>query len=135
MATKKSNAKPDENLPVSKQTAGGVAGAVVGSAIAGPVGAVVGAVAGTVMGTRAAKGKSLVAPQTVKSVKGAAAGLKTKVGSVIPNLPARPSKTKRTQGSSPKKAVSGQKAERTAKERPKTKSARKKASKRTGRRN
>ena len=82
MATKKSNAKPDENLPVSKQTAGGVAGAVVGSAIAGPVGAVVGAVAGTVMGTRAAKGKSLVAPQTVKSVKGAAAGLKTKVGSV-----------------------------------------------------
>ena len=75
MATKKSNAKPDENLPVSKQTAGGVAGAVVGSAIAGPVGAVVGAVAGTVMGNRAAKGKSLVAPQTVTSVKGAAAEL------------------------------------------------------------
>ena len=66
MATKKSNAKPDGNLPVSKQTAGGVAGAVVGSAIAGPVGAVVGAVAGTVMGTRAAKGKSLVSPQAVK---------------------------------------------------------------------
>ena len=135
MATKKSNAKPDENLPVSKQTAGGVAGAVVGSAIAGPVGAVVGAVAGTVMGTRAAKGKSLVAPQTVKSVKGAAAELKTKVGSVIPNLPARSSKAKRTQGSSPKKAISGKKAERTAKERPKTKSTRKKASKGTGRPN
>jgi hypothetical protein len=135
MATKKSNAKPDENLPVSKQTAGGVAGAVVGSAIAGPVGAVVGAVAGTVMGTRAAKGKSLVAPQTVKSVKDAAAVLKTKADSVIPKVVASSSKAKRTQGSSPKKAVSGKKAERTAKERPKTKSTRKKASKRTGRRN
>jgi hypothetical protein len=133
MATKKPNAKRNENLPVSKQTAGGVAGAVVGSAIAGPVGAVVGAVAGTVMGTRAAKGKSLVAPQTVKSVKDAAAVLKKKAGSVIPNMAASSPKAKRTQGSSPTKSVSEKKAERTAKERPKTKSTRKKAAKRIGR--
>jgi uncharacterized protein YcfJ len=133
MATKKPNAKRNENLPVSKQTAGGVAGAVVGSAIAGPVGAVVGAVAGTVMGTRAAKGKSLVAPQTVKSVKDAAAVLKKKADSVIPNMAASSPKAKRTQGSSPTKSVSQKKAERTAKERPKTKSTRKKAAKRIGR--
>jgi hypothetical protein len=134
MATKKSKTKPDENLPVSKQTAGGVAGAVVGSAIAGPVGAVVGAVAGTVMGNRAAKGKSLVSPQTVKSVKGAAAGLKTNVGSVIPNLPAR-SKTKRTQGSSAKKASPGKAAGRTVRKPPKTSSKKKTASKKPGRPN
>jgi hypothetical protein len=132
MATKKSNAKPDENLPVSKQTAGGVAGAVVGSAVAGPVGAVVGAVAGTVMGNRAAKGKTLVSPQAVKSVKGAAAIIKTKADSVIPNLAASSSKAKRTQGGSPKKRVIAKKAKRTAPKRSQTKS-RKKVPKRTGR--
>ena len=87
MATRKSNPTPEENLPISKQTAGGVAGAVVGSAVAGPLGAVVGAVAGTMMGNRAAKGKSLVSTQTVQSVKGAAAALRAKVHSVIPKLP------------------------------------------------
>lgn len=130
MATKKSKAVPDENLPVSKQTAGGVAGAVVGSAIAGPVGAVVGAVAGTVMGTRAAKGKSLVSPQTVKSVKKAAVGLKSQVGSVVPNLPASSVKKSRTQGSSPKKAAPGKTAKRMARERPKRNSNKKRALKR-----
>ena len=134
MATKKSNAKVDENLPVSKQTAGGVAGAVVGSAIAGPVGAVIGAVAGTVMGNRAAKGRSLVSPQAVKSVKGAASSLKTKAESVIPNLPASSSKAKRIQGSSPRKAVTAKKAGRTATKRPPEK-FKKKAPKRTGRPN
>jgi len=123
MATKR------ENLPVSKQTAGGVAGAVVGSAIAGPMGAVVGAVAGTVMGTRAAKGKSLVSPQTVKSVKKAAVGLKSQVGSVVPNLPASSVKS-RTQGSSPKKAARGKTAKRMTRERPKRNSNKKGASKR-----
>ena len=128
MATKKSKAKSDENLPVSKQTAGGVAGAVVGSAIAGPVGAILGAVAGTVMGNRAAKGKSLVPPQTVKSVKDAAAELKTKAGSVIPDSPATSSRAKQTQGGSPKKAVAGKSTERTARERPKSNSKKKRAS-------
>src|SRR4029453_1608910 len=123
MATKKSKAKPDENLPVSKQTAGGVAGAVVGSAIAGPVGAVVGAVAGTLMGNRAAKGKSLVSAQTVKSGKDVAAVLKNKV--VIPNLPASSSKAKRIQAKSPKKAFSEKEAAQTARERPKADSKKK----------
>ena len=104
----------------------------MGSAIAGPVGAVVGAVAGTVMGNRAAKGKSLVSPQTVKSVKGAAAGLKTNVGSVIPHLPARSSKRKRTQGTSAKKASPGKAAGRTVRKPPKTSSKRKTASKKSG---
>jgi hypothetical protein len=85
------------------------------------------------MGTRAAKGKSLVSPQTVKSVKDAAAVLKTKADSVIPKAAASSSKAKRTQGSSPKKALSVKKAKRTAKEHPKAKATRKKASKRTGR--
>ena len=102
MATRKSNPNPEENLPISKQTAGGVAGAVVGSAVAGPVGAVVGAVAGTLMGNRAAKGKSLVSTQTVKSVKGAAAALRAKADSVIPKLPGRPVSKHRKSGVSKK---------------------------------
>ncbi len=60
MKKKSSTPAAEINLPVSKQTAGGVTGAIVGGAIAGPVGAVVGAVAGTMMGNRAAKGKTLV---------------------------------------------------------------------------
>jgi uncharacterized protein YcfJ len=101
MATRKSNPNPEENLPISKQTAGGVAGAVVGSAVAGPVGAVVGAVAGTIMGNRAARGKSLVSTRTVKSVKGAAA-LRVKADSVIPKLPGKPVSKRRKSGVSKK---------------------------------
>jgi hypothetical protein len=69
MKKKSSPQTPKGNLPISKQTAGGVAGAVVGSAVAGPVGAVVGAIAGTIMGNRSAQGKSLVSSGTVKSAK------------------------------------------------------------------
>ena len=120
MATRKSNPTPEENLPISKQTAGGVAGAVVGSAVAGPVGAIVGAVAGTMMGNRAAKGKSLVSTQTVQSVKGAAAALKAKVDSVIPKLPGSSSKARPTQGNSSKKGFSDKESDRPARKRPKS---------------
>ena len=59
-------------LPVSKQTAGGVAGAVVGGVIGGPIGAVVGGVAGTIMANRAARGKSILPKPVVKKAKMAA---------------------------------------------------------------
>ena len=55
---KTSNSKVEQNVPVSKQTAGGVTGAVIGGVIADPVGAVIGGVAGAMMGNRAAEGKS-----------------------------------------------------------------------------
>jgi hypothetical protein len=77
---KKSSPKSVEiNLPVSKQTAGGVTGAVIGSAIAGPVGAVVGAVAGTIMGNRSAKGKSLVPVGTMNTARKAVSALEKKL--------------------------------------------------------
>ena len=45
------------NIPVTKQTAGGVTGAVLGGMVGGPVGAVVGGVAGAMVGEAAAEGK------------------------------------------------------------------------------
>jgi hypothetical protein len=82
-----------------------------------------------VMGTRAAKGKSLVSPQTVKSVKKAAVGLKSQVGSVVPNLPASTVKKSR-KGSSPKKAARGKTAKQMIRERPKRNSNKKRDPKR-----
>lgn len=103
----RSNRKRGENLPVSKQTAGGVAGAVVGSALAGPVGAVVGGVAGTLMGNRAAKGESLVPQDTVKSVKAAAKVVTNKVSSAMPRLRGGASAAKKSgRNASAKKAAS-----------------------------
>lgn len=80
---KKSSAQTTKvDLPVSKQTAGGVSGAVIGSAVAGPVGAVVGAVAGTIMGNRVAQGKSPVSESTVQTAKRAVKAVKDKVPSL-----------------------------------------------------
>jgi uncharacterized protein YcfJ len=79
MKKKSSPQIPKNDLPISRQTAGGVAGAVVGSAVAGPVGAVVGAIAGTIMGNRSAQGKPLVSSGTVTSVKKAAKAASKKV--------------------------------------------------------
>ena len=76
---KKSSPSASANLPVSKQTAGGVAGAIVGSVIAGPVGAVAGAIAGTIMGNRAAQGKTLVSSGTVKTAQTAAKAVKARL--------------------------------------------------------
>ena len=54
----RSKTRSDEmNLPVTKQTAGGVTGAVLGGMVGGPVGAVVGGVAGAMVGEAAAEGK------------------------------------------------------------------------------
>ena len=50
----------DTNLPVSKQTAGGVTGAVLGAAVAGPLGAIAGGVTGAIIGDESAKGKKPV---------------------------------------------------------------------------
>ena len=79
MKSKSSSPHPSSNLPVSKQTAGGVAGAIVGGVIAGPVGAVAGAIAGTIMGNRAAKGKTLISSGTVKTASKAVKVVKDKL--------------------------------------------------------
>jgi uncharacterized protein YcfJ len=104
MNKKTSVPKPDSQLPVSKQTAGGVAGAVIGSAIAGPVGAVVGAVAGTIMGNRAAQGKSLVSSATVRSAQGAAKAVQSKLPTLKGKRPpeAKPKLASRKISSAPK---------------------------------
>jgi hypothetical protein len=79
MKRKSSAPHPSSNLPVSKQTAGGVAGAIVGGVIAGPIGAVAGAIAGTIMGNRAAKGKTLISPGTVRTASKAVKAVKNKL--------------------------------------------------------
>src|SRR3954464_1023856 len=52
-----SSAAQESNVPVSKQTAGGVTGAVLGAVVAGPIGAIAGGVTGAMMGDASAKGK------------------------------------------------------------------------------
>ena len=94
------------NLPVSKQTAGGVTGAVIGGAIAGPVGAVIGGVAGTMMGKRAAEGKSLISSSTVKAASKAVEMVKDKLPSF--KMGAAPSKSAKPK-SSGKGTASGSK--------------------------
>ena len=79
MKKKSSSPSVSSNLPVSKQTAGGVAGAIVGGVIAGPVGAVAGAIAGTIMGNRAAHGKTLVSSGTTKAAANAVRAVKDKL--------------------------------------------------------
>src|SRR5687768_9756859 len=91
MKKKNSSPTPGSNLPVSKQTAGGIAGAVVGGVIAGPVGAVAGAIAGTIMGNRAAEGKPLVSSGTIKTAKTAAGAVKAKLPSL--KAKAKPGRT------------------------------------------
>jgi hypothetical protein len=49
--------KTEKNVPVSKQTAGGVTGAVLGAAVAGPFGAIAGGLTGAMVGDASAKGK------------------------------------------------------------------------------
>ena len=49
-----------QNVPVSRQTAGGVAGAVLGAAVAGPLGAIAGGLTGAMVGDASAKGKKPV---------------------------------------------------------------------------
>jgi hypothetical protein len=138
---KKSSTRATEiNLPVSKQTAGGVTGAVIGGAIAGPVGAVVGAVAGTMMGNRAAKGKTLVssgvadkAKEVVDAAKAKLPGLKAagkSVAKASPKPATRSAAAKK--GAATKKAAASKPAAKpTAKAKPasKAKSASKPAPK------
>jgi hypothetical protein len=94
------------NLPVSKQTAGGVTGAVIGGAIAGPVGAVIGGVAGTIMGKRAAEGKSLISSSTVKAASKAVEMVKDKLPSfkmgAAPSKSAKPKSSAKGSGTAPK---------------------------------
>jgi hypothetical protein len=49
-----------KNVPVSKQTAGGVTGAVLGAVVAGPLGAIAGGLTGAMVGDASAKGKKPV---------------------------------------------------------------------------
>jgi hypothetical protein len=95
---KKSSPQATEiNLPVSKQTAGGVTGAIVGGVLAGPVGAVVGAVAGTIMGNRAAQGKTLVssgvsdkAKEVVDAAKAKLPGMKKAASKAVAKSSSNP---------------------------------------------
>src|SRR3954453_9231353 len=50
----------NKNVPVSKQTAGGVTGAVLGGAVAGPLGAIAGGLTGAMVGDASAQGKKPV---------------------------------------------------------------------------
>ena len=52
--------KTAENVPVSRQTAGGVTGAVLGGAVAGPLGAIAGGLTGAMVGDASTKGKKPV---------------------------------------------------------------------------
>ncbi len=52
--------KNETNVPVSRQTAGGVTGAVLGAAVAGPLGAIAGGLTGAMVGDASAKGKKPV---------------------------------------------------------------------------
>src|SRR6476660_1218644 len=49
-----------QNVPVSRQTAGGVTGAVLGAAVAGPLGAIAGGLTWAMVGDASAKGKKPV---------------------------------------------------------------------------
>jgi hypothetical protein len=49
--------KAEKNVPVSRQTAGGVTGAVLGGVVAGPLGAIAGGLSGAMVGDASAKGK------------------------------------------------------------------------------
>jgi hypothetical protein len=61
VATPKSKEKPNEkNVPISKQTAGGVTGAILGAAVAGPLGAIAGGLTGAMVGDASARGKKPV---------------------------------------------------------------------------
>src|SRR5262245_24035037 len=74
MAAKNRN---NENLPVSKQAAGGITGAVIGGIHGGPVGAVAAGVAGAMIGNSSAKGNKPIkgAVKSVRSTLGAAKGM------------------------------------------------------------
>jgi uncharacterized protein YcfJ len=118
MKKKTSSQTPRSNLPVSKQTAGGVAGAVVGSVIGGPVGAVVGAIAGTMMGNRAAAGKTLVSSATVRRAKKAVNAVEKKLPSLKASLAARSSKAGPSKNKPVKARATASKAPKAQKQMP-----------------
>src|SRR3954452_21165208 len=64
-----SGSNTDKNVPVSKETAGGVTGAVLGAAVAGPLGAIAAGLPGAMVGDASAKGKKTVkkAVDTIRS--------------------------------------------------------------------
>jgi hypothetical protein len=77
VATPKSKTKKkpaEKNLPISKQTAGGVTGAILGAAVAGPLGAIAGGLTGAMVGDASAKGK--------EPVKRAIAGIRAEMRDV-----------------------------------------------------
>ena len=102
---KKSPSPASSNLPVSKQTAGGVSGAIIGGVIGGPVGAVAGAIAGTIMGNRASKGKPLLSSGTVKTARTAAQAVKAK----LPMLKGK-SKPTKAKAAAPRKTAAPKKS-------------------------
>ena len=118
MKKKTTSQTAQSNLPVSKQTAGGVAGAVVGSVLGGPVGAVVGGIAGTMMGNRAAKGKTLVSSGTMKGAKNVVAAVEKKLPSLKTSRAALTSTGKKSKAKPAKARVTASKPAKSQKRKP-----------------
>jgi hypothetical protein len=122
----------EEDVPVSKQTAGGVTGAVLGSIVAGPVGALAGGAVGAMVGDASAKGKKPVkrAAEAIREeiTSGRAKAAIKKVGERIKAL--RPKKKKSATKSAAKiKAASAKKAKSKVAKKKTAKGGRKKKAK------
>src|ERR1700749_4882384 len=74
------NPDVESNLPITKQTAGGVTGAVLGGMIAGPVGAIIGGVAGAMMGNRVEHGKPAIPEGAVAAAESMARKVQKSAG-------------------------------------------------------
>jgi hypothetical protein len=104
-----------EDVPVSKQTAGGVTGAVLGGIVAGPVGALAGGAVGAMVGDASAKGKKPVkrAAEAIRDeiTSGRAKAALKKVGQRIKALrPKMKKKKSAAKSAGKKKAASSKKA-------------------------
>jgi hypothetical protein len=140
--------KTEKNVPVSKQTAGGVTGAIIGGTVAGPLGAIAGGLTGAMVGDASAKGKRPVkrAVDAIRSeiqevhltdkLKSVAERVKTKIKSFRKGKKAKTAATKKksappvvaaTKKSKSKSAKKAKTATKKAASAPKKKRAKKKS--------
>jgi hypothetical protein len=131
-----STQQQDKNVPVTKQTAGGVAGAVLGGVVLGPIGAIAGGVTGAMVGDASAKGKKPIkkAAEAIRTevtegrvgdaLKSVTARVKTKIQSLRKRKKAKKSATAKKSASKPARATKKSKS----KPAKKAKTAKKKAS-------
>src|SRR4051812_20647256 len=121
--------KSEKNVPVSKQTAGGVTGAVLGGAVGGPLGAIAGGLTGAMVGDASAKGKKPMA-RAVDAIgseirEGNIAGRLKAVGQRVTSKIKSMRRGKKTKTTTKKKKSAGAPAAATKKS--KSKPAKKKA--------